>query len=163
MAHTNQIDLIPNQGWDERILLCQNGRLVTTFMVVSERYVVLVDTVINAATAEQMVEYFQAVDGFILNSGYEGLSHVLLEALSFGLPTAASNVGGNPEVIMANKTGVLFDYNELESINSAVRELATGNNSSSWKIEADKLLNDQFAYSTMMSGYKQTLKQICEF
>lgn len=59
MAHTNQVELVANQGWDERILLCQNGRLVTTFIVVSQRYVVLVDTVINAATAEKMVECAQ--------------------------------------------------------------------------------------------------------
>lgn len=57
MPHTNTLDLVPNQGWDERILVCRNGRLVDTFIVVTNRYVVLVDTVINPATARQMVEY----------------------------------------------------------------------------------------------------------
>lgn len=57
MAHTNTLDRVPNQGWDERILVCRNGRLVDTFIVVTARYVVLVDTVINPATARQMVAY----------------------------------------------------------------------------------------------------------
>ncbi|MCB0068156.1 MAG: hypothetical protein KDD77_13425, partial [Caldilineaceae bacterium] len=57
MPHSNQIDLLPNQGWDERILVCRNGRLVQTFIVVTARYVVLVDTLINAATARQMVAF----------------------------------------------------------------------------------------------------------
>lgn len=57
MPHTNTLDLVPNQGWDERILVCRNGSLVDTFIVVTARYVVLVDTVINPATARQMVEY----------------------------------------------------------------------------------------------------------
>jgi glyoxylase-like metal-dependent hydrolase (beta-lactamase superfamily II) len=57
--HTNQVDLIPNQGWDQRILVCRNGDLVDTFIVVTQRYVVLVDTVINPATAAQMVAYAQ--------------------------------------------------------------------------------------------------------
>ena len=59
MPHTNEVQLIPNQGWDERILVCRNGWLVDTFIVVTERYVVLVDTVINPTTAAKMVEYAQ--------------------------------------------------------------------------------------------------------
>lgn len=57
MPHTNKVELLPNAGWDERILVCQNGRLVSTFIVVTQRYVVLVDTLINVATAEQMVAF----------------------------------------------------------------------------------------------------------
>lgn len=57
MAHTNEVQLIPNQGWDERILVCRNGELVDTCIVVTECYVVLVDTLINAATARQMLDY----------------------------------------------------------------------------------------------------------
>jgi glyoxylase-like metal-dependent hydrolase (beta-lactamase superfamily II) len=59
MLHTNELSLIPNQGWDERILVCRNGRLVDVFSVITQRYVVLVDTVINPATAAQMVGYAQ--------------------------------------------------------------------------------------------------------
>lgn len=57
MPHTNDLELVPNQGWDERVLVCRNGPLVDTFIVVTERYVVLVDTVINPATARTMVDY----------------------------------------------------------------------------------------------------------
>lgn len=57
MPHTNTLELVPNQGWDERILVCRNGTLVDTFIVVTTRYVVLVDTVINPATARQMLAY----------------------------------------------------------------------------------------------------------
>jgi glyoxylase-like metal-dependent hydrolase (beta-lactamase superfamily II) len=57
MAHTNELQLIENQGWDERILVCRNGELVDTFVVVTERFVVLVDTVINPQTAAQMLDY----------------------------------------------------------------------------------------------------------
>ena len=57
MPHTNELQLIENQGWDERILVCRNGRLVDTFIVVTERFVVLVDTVINPQTAVQLLDY----------------------------------------------------------------------------------------------------------
>lgn len=57
MPHTNTVELVPNQGWDTRILVCRNGELVDTFIVVTARYVVLVDTVINPTTARQMLDY----------------------------------------------------------------------------------------------------------
>lgn len=57
MPHTNTLELVPNQGWDERILVCRNGALVDTFIVVTTRYVVLVDTVINPTTARLMLDH----------------------------------------------------------------------------------------------------------
>lgn len=57
MSHTNTLDLIANQGWDKRILVCRNGGLVDTFIIVTKRYVVLIDTVINPTTARAMLTY----------------------------------------------------------------------------------------------------------
>jgi len=48
--------VVPNAGWDERILVCRCGTLVDTFIVVAERYVVLVDTLINTRTATMLLE-----------------------------------------------------------------------------------------------------------
>lgn len=50
------VTLVPNQGWDERILVCRCGPLVDTFIVVAQRYVILVDTLINTATATALLE-----------------------------------------------------------------------------------------------------------
>lgn len=49
----------------------------------------------------------KSADVFVLNSSYEGLSHLLIEALSLGVPTIATNVGGNPEVITDKEDGFL--------------------------------------------------------
>ena len=53
---TDTVSLVPNQGWDARILVCRCGTLVDTCIVVSERYVVLIDTLINRRTAEALLE-----------------------------------------------------------------------------------------------------------
>lgn len=55
MSHTNEVDVVANSGWDERIVVCRNGELVQTAVVVTERYVVVVDTMINEATAAQLL------------------------------------------------------------------------------------------------------------
>jgi glyoxylase-like metal-dependent hydrolase (beta-lactamase superfamily II) len=57
MPHTNEVTLLQNEGWDERLLVCANGRLVQTFIIVTRRYLVLLDTLINATTARTMLDY----------------------------------------------------------------------------------------------------------
>lgn len=56
MADSPRIERVPNGGWDERIIVCRYGRLVDVCIVVSERYVVIVDTVINPQTAAGVLE-----------------------------------------------------------------------------------------------------------
>lgn len=56
MAHTNEVEVVPNQGWDGRIVLCRNDELVDTFVVVTECYAVLVDTMINPTTGAKLLE-----------------------------------------------------------------------------------------------------------
>jgi glyoxylase-like metal-dependent hydrolase (beta-lactamase superfamily II) len=48
---TDTLTLVPNGGWDERILVCRCGTLVDVFVIVTTRYVVLVDTLLGPDTA----------------------------------------------------------------------------------------------------------------
>lgn len=57
--YTNQIEWLANQGWDSRIHIAANGDLVNVFVLVTERYVILVDTLINPITAGALVEHAQ--------------------------------------------------------------------------------------------------------
>lgn len=67
--------------------------------------------------------YFKASEMFILNSEYEGLPHVVLEAMQAGVPIIVSNRGGNPEVIENNFNGFLVEYNNKEQIRRAIMNL----------------------------------------
>src|SRR5258708_27616643 len=49
------VSLAPNEGWDERLLVIRCGKLVNSFIVVTERYVILVDTLINPQTASELL------------------------------------------------------------------------------------------------------------
>jgi glycosyltransferase involved in cell wall biosynthesis len=50
----------------------------------------------------------KAADFLVLPSAYEGMSNVLMEAMSAGCPVVASDVGGNPELVEDEVTGLLF-------------------------------------------------------
>ena len=60
MSHTNSVEPVKNEGWDKRILVLRNDDLVDTFIVVTERYVVVVDTMINVETAVSLHNHAKA-------------------------------------------------------------------------------------------------------
>jgi len=60
---------------------------------------------------------------FALNTGYEGLSHLLLEALSLQTPIVTTNVGGNAELIEHNVNGLLVAYNDATQLKQAILTL----------------------------------------
>lgn len=70
----------------------------------------------------ELWEYIAASDLFVLNTAYEGLPHILVEALYLGCPLAVSNVGGNPEVVKDGVNGLLYEYNNKEQIMASVQK-----------------------------------------
>lgn len=49
---------------------------------------------------------------FILNSSYEGLPHIVLEAMATPVPVVATSVGGTPETIQDGVDGFLVAYGD---------------------------------------------------
>jgi len=68
-------------------------------------------------------DYLRAADVFVLNTRYEGLSHVMLEAMAAGAPVVASAVGGNPEVVQDGVNGLLVPLDGAAAIARAVDSL----------------------------------------
>ncbi len=69
---------------------------------------------------EQMPITMKAADYVALYSGYEGLSHTLLESLRVGTPVIASDKGGNPEVVQHNVNGLLVPYVDVDALTAAL-------------------------------------------
>lgn len=61
------------------------------------------------------------IDALVVTSSTEGLSMVILEAMAYGKPVIATNVGGNPVLVKPEQTGWLYEYNDI----SALAELIT--------------------------------------
>lgn len=64
-----------------------------------------------------------AASAFVLNSSYEGLSHVLVEALSLGVPIVATRVGGNAEVVADGEDGLLVPTGDVKALRAATERL----------------------------------------
>jgi glycosyltransferase involved in cell wall biosynthesis len=75
---------------------------------------------------EKMNWLMSAADYLALYSGYEGLSHTLLEALYAGTPVIASARGGNPEVVQDGVNGLLVAHPDQAALDAALRKAFTG-------------------------------------
>lgn len=69
------------------------------------------------------VNHLSLMDVFLLSSHTEGTSMTLLEAMSLGIPSIVTEVGGNPEIIGNRKNGLLVLPDAPESLCDAMVEL----------------------------------------
>lgn len=64
----------------------------------------------------QMPSLYSSADIFVLPSLWEVLPIALLEALACGVPLAASDAGGNPEIVENGKNGFIFKRADKDAI-----------------------------------------------
>lgn len=74
---------------------------------------------------ENSFEALREMDVFVLPSRTEGCPIVVLEAMAMGLPVVATDVGGNPELVDHNYTGILVPPADEEKMAEAIGELIT--------------------------------------
>lgn len=105
---------------DVRLLVAGDGPLLETLRQqaspLGQRVLFL-----GRVSRHQLNLYLQAADYLALYSGYEGLSHTLLESLRAGTPVIASDKGGNPEVVQHGVNGLLVKYGDGQALVETLR------------------------------------------
>lgn len=71
---------------------------------------------------------FQNYDIYLFPSLYEPFSLTLIHALRAGIPTIASDVGGNPEIVFHEQTGLLFRQADAKHLAAQVVKFAHNKN-----------------------------------
>ncbi len=64
---------------------------------------------------DNVKDYLEAADLFVLPSFAEGLSNAILEAMLHKLPVMVSNIDANKEIIEDGNTGFLKDFSNIDS------------------------------------------------
>lgn len=107
---------------------------------------------LGAVSSKEMPALYARASCFVLFSSYEGLSHVLLEALAYQTPVIASDAGGNAELITDGINGMLVPSGDEDALASTLaaflsdphsaipRPGLTDNKSYTWKALTEKTL-----------------------
>jgi len=83
----------------------------------------LENNVIFTGFVSDTTELLNAVDVNVIASESEAMSLAVLEAMSLGIPTIATKVGGNMELIADSEDGILVNYADSTSLALAMLRL----------------------------------------
>jgi glycosyltransferase involved in cell wall biosynthesis len=105
---------------------------------------------------ENVLKDLSETDVFVLPSLAEGMSNVLLEAMSCGLPVVATGVGGALDMIRHGRNGILVPPGDPEALRDAMVYLL-GNESAAISLgkEARKTVEERFTLSGAVDCYRR--------
>ncbi len=83
----------------------------------------LVRDVVVTGITDRVEDYLAISDLFVLPSYREGMPRALLEAMSMGLPSIATNIRGCREIIIDGQNGYLFEPKDIGKLASLMRML----------------------------------------
>jgi len=93
---------------NEALQLLRQERLINNIWLPGER--------------KDIAEILRNFDLFVLPSQAEGIPNTILEAMATGLPVIATDVGGNPELVVQNVTGSLVAKEDPDALASRLLE-----------------------------------------
>jgi glycosyltransferase involved in cell wall biosynthesis len=105
----------------------------------------------------QLLRIIRNADVFVLNSEYEGLSHVLIEALLLGMPIVASKAGGNGEVIKDEENGLLVPVGDMDALTAAIARILSDKAFAGRLGEGARASRGRFTVEAMLSKTKALL------
>jgi N-acetyl-alpha-D-glucosaminyl L-malate synthase BshA len=107
-------------------------------------------------------EYVQAADIGLVTSSSESFCLSILEAMFFACPSVATRVGGIPEVIDGNTTGLLVPFGNAESFARHVEQLITNpDQRTAMGHAARHFANDHFSADVIVPRYEALYHRIC--
>ena len=110
------------------------------------------DNVYFAGQVENIGDYLDAFDVFIFPSRHEGLGSTLLDAIDFGLPIIARDVGGISDIIDDGVNGYLVSGDESDFFTPLI-ELYTSESIRNRMSEVNRKQSDAFSIERMTESY----------
>ena len=116
--------MISNVFPKAKLVIVGNGPL-KNYLEKQAKQLALEHKIIFAGFQENVFDWLMEMDIFILCSRSEGLGIAIMEAMAAGLPVVATKVGGIPEIVINNETGVLVEPEKPSELAETVIKLLT--------------------------------------
>lgn len=109
-------------------------------------------------TPPRLRALYGEVDVFALNSSYEGLPHVVIEAMAAGSAVVATAAGGTPEVIQDRVTGRLVPVGNTKALTAAIISILDRPDEATRLGEmAKECVRQRFSFDTMVESTEELL------
>ena len=150
---------IVNETAEARLIIVGDGKLKEELRLKAES--LEIDDKIAMVGETEPYAYMRHADIFVLSSLYEGLSLVLLEAISLGLPVVSTDCNYGPNEIIENgENGLLVPVADPEKLASAILKLI-GNKELRLKLgkKAEERAR-HFSHDRMVSSYEEVFMNL---
>jgi len=108
-----------------------------------------------------MPHVLSALDLFVLPSSNEGLPRSILEAMAAAVPVVATNVGGNAELVVTERTGVLVPPRDADALAVAIEKLLRVPDTAREMGRAGRLMVEQhFSLRSAALGVERVFDQL---
>lgn len=105
-------------------------------------------------------DYISSFDLFVFPSLNEGLGSILFDVMKQDVPIIASNVGGIPDIIENNKSGILLPTKNADAIYEAIEKLYKNKELSNELAINAKTKVDMFSPTVMADSYETIYNSI---
>ena len=99
-------------------------------------------------------------DIFVLNSIHEAFPHVVLEAMSLGLPVIVTDVGGTSEIVNHRRNGILIDPQDDKALHSALSDLISRSSEQNCLADGARQTIEQFDFCRMVEETEAVLEAL---
>ena len=155
MTLLNSLPALSDGAGNWRALLIGEGPERPKLQSFVDAHPALKERVIFLGLSSRVPELLRAMDVFVLPSVAEGICNSLLEAMATGLPVVASAVGGNPEVVVDGKSGLLFASRDVTALSEHLSQLRVD---PGLRIQlgqgAIERVGDEFSIDSMVQAYQ---------
>lgn len=118
------------------------------------------DNIALVGLVDNVGDYLKAFDIFLFPSRHEGLGSILLDALDFGLPVIATDVGGIPEIIENGVNGFLVKPDAIDDICESILGLYSESTLIEQIARANTEKAKSYTVGTMADKYVQIYQRI---
>jgi len=146
-----------------RLVLVGNGSLHEKLKAIAKDNQVD-ELVWFAGERKDISDLLQVLDIFVLPSVNEGVSNTILEAMATGLPVIATNVGGNPELVIDKQIGSLVKSQSAHDMAQALNfyldnpDIMKQHGSASRELCVEK-----FSLNRMVADYLNVYDQVLNY
>lgn len=146
---------------DWRLLLIGEGTERDKLTAFVNARPILKERVSLLGSSSRVPALLRGMDLFVLPSVAEGICNSLLEAMATGVAVIATAVGGNPEVVVAGESGLLFSAGDVQALAGHLSQLQTQP-----RVRAELgqrailRVRDEFSIESMVQAYAQLYAEV---
>jgi len=115
----------------------------------------IAEAVIFLGKVNNPYDILPVLDVFVLTSFSEGMSNTILESMACAKPVVATDVGGNREMVMDGRNGILVESGNVPQLAETLAALLRDEGKIAlYGSNSRKIVEENYSISSMVSAYE---------